>query len=139
MDDFTAQLLHALDRVGQVRYREVRKRETVARAAAAFVQPQGEAIVPAFPALARLGGAWLELDVEELLPEMTRALRLVGRELEQERGLYDGAPPSADWIFSIAAASASSPPPAAAETEWATSRTNDLYASSSDGALLSRI
>lgn len=139
MDDLTAELLYSLEGVRQVRYGEVGKREPVAGPPPALVQAQGEPIVGGFPALAGVGPAWFELQVEEFLPEAPSTLRLVGRKLEEERGLYDGAPPSADSIFSMAAASASSPPPAAAETERATSRTNDRYASRSSGALLSRI
>jgi hypothetical protein len=84
MDDLTAERLYPLDRDDEVCNREIRERETIARAGAALVQPNRDPLVLALPAASLLGRTFAECRFEQPLPKSTCAFGFVGGELDQE-------------------------------------------------------
>jgi hypothetical protein len=86
LDDLAAERLHPLDRGGEVGDREIGKREAVAWAGAALVQPGHDPCMLALPAAALLWSPVGERRLEQAPPELPRAFRLVGGKLDQLAG-----------------------------------------------------
>ena len=74
----------AATRGSKVGDREVGEREAVAGAWAALVQPEHDPLVLGLPAVPLLGSAALQRRLQQLLPEASRAFRLVDGKLDQE-------------------------------------------------------
>jgi hypothetical protein len=83
VDDAAAELGDALERRGDVVDLEVGQRERVPGPAAAFVHADGRCAGAGLPARALPLAALLELGFQQAAPEAQRALRVVGRELDQ--------------------------------------------------------
>jgi hypothetical protein len=84
VDDLAAERLYVLDRGGEVCNGEVREREAIARAGAALVQANHDAIVLGLPAVPFFGSTFGECRFEQPLPEPASAFRFVGGKLDEE-------------------------------------------------------
>src|SRR5439155_6303795 len=78
VDDLAAECAHPFDGGSEVGDRDVGEREAVAGAWAALVQPEHNPLVLGLPAAPLLGSAALQRRLQQLLPEASRAFRLVG-------------------------------------------------------------
>src|SRR5437867_3593803 len=84
MDHLAAKRGHPLNGGSEVGDQEVGERETVTKTRAALVQPERNPLVLSLPAAPLLGSAALQRRLQQLLPEASRAFRLVGGKLDQE-------------------------------------------------------
>ena len=84
VDDLPAVCPHALEREGQVGHREIRERDPIAGPLPSRVHPELRPALVALPAVAFLLRPGREVGAEDLSPKPKRALRIVGRELDED-------------------------------------------------------
>ena len=84
MDDLAAESIHPRYGGSEVGDRKVRERKAVARARAALVQPDHDPLVLGLPAAPILWLTILQSCLQQLLPEVSCPLGIVGGKLDQK-------------------------------------------------------